>query len=118
MTVIVVSLTLLVFFEICEQNKAKHSSIMHEEQFYKEQILGILESKSLTRGKQQIVLRSDGDYQTWIIKPSRNYQLFPSNLYDFLKKGDSLYKVPNSLDLYIFRKNKKYFFELGAFINE
>lgn len=81
-----------------------------------QEISGVVYTISQSRGTIKMVLRNRIK-APYFFRTTRNYELNPYDLQDFLLPGDSVFKPSNSRELLIFRKDKKYYFVLEKDIN-
>ena len=110
-------LLVLIGFSVLDIQSSKDEYKTEKQEYYKEGFSGILISKRVNRGIRIKLQQNDKELSNYLYS-SKNYDYTPNNLYDFLIIGDSLVKIDHSLDLYIYRADKKYYFKLGEYIND
>lgn len=106
----------LVLLYLWEDSKRREKARDEIRQYYSQEISGIVSTVSQNRGTITLRLmdKKDGAYYFRI---TRNYNLSPYDLHEFLQHGDSVHKSPNSNELFIFRDEKKYRFDLDLNLN-
>ncbi|HYX08029.1 MAG TPA: hypothetical protein VE912_14965 [Bacteroidales bacterium] len=115
--IIITLVVLFIGYSILNIQESKSEYKFEKIEYFEKGFKGILISKNLNRGIR-IRLKTSGKQLEKYLYSSKNFDYNPDNLYDFIMQGDSIVKVPNSLDLYIFRDDKKYYFKLGEYIND
>jgi hypothetical protein len=114
--IVLVIIAIFIFFSIIDIIKSKPKINNERIHFYQKGFSGIVKSKSLNRGFS-IRLFNEGKIEKTYLYSSKNFDLNPPDLYDFIKLNDSIVKLSGSLNLYIYRNNEKYYFHLGEYIN-
>jgi len=79
------------------------------------EINGIVKKGDINAGTFYIELY---DSIKFSLTATRNYLYDTPELYMFLKAGDRLVKQSGTDTLYVYRKNREYYFVIGKFINE
>lgn len=110
-------IAIIVMFAVIDIKKSGSEYNTEKTKYYEREIRGRLVSKGNNRGIR-IRIAINGDVKNEYLYGSKNFDLSPSDLFDFLKINDSIVKPPNSLELYIYRGNEKYYFKLGEYINK
>jgi hypothetical protein len=114
--IVIVIIAIFILFSIIDIRQSKSDYRTEKINYYHKEFKGIIKSKSLNRGFR-IRLFNNGKIEKRYLYSSKNFNLSPSDLYDFIKLNDSIIKLPNSFDLYIYRNGSKYYFKLGEYIN-
>ncbi|MBS2211863.1 hypothetical protein KEM09_10630 [Carboxylicivirga mesophila] len=78
------------------------------------QISGIISHASQNRGLTTLKLKND---EILYFSTTRNYNLNPKNLDEFVINGDSIFKEKNTMKIRIFRGKRVYDFELEKSLN-
>jgi hypothetical protein len=100
---------LIVFLTLEIDNKRSKEMVWNNRQLPYCEISGIVSSARQNRGTISLRLKNN---DIFYISTTRNYNLKPYDLDDFLQPGDSLYKKKNSMKLEVYRNNQKYEFIL------
>lgn len=107
----------IVVFSILDILKSGSEYKIEEARYFENEFHGKIICKWINRGLG-VQIDNKGDIQKKYLYGSKNFNLSPSDLFDFLKINDSIVKPENSLDLYIYRNGNKYYFKLGEYINK
>jgi hypothetical protein len=96
----------------------KKSQLIGEESSknYSREISGIVATVTQNRGVISLRLKTPTE-RVYYFGITTNYELKPSDFDDFVKGGDSVYKAPNSNEIFVFRDNQRYYFVLEKYIN-
>ncbi len=106
---------LIVFLTLEIDNKSSKEMVWNNRQLPYCEISGIVSSARQNRGTISLRLKNN---DIFYISTTRNYNLKPYDLDDFLQPGDSLYKKKNSMKLEVYRNNQKYEFILEKTIGK
>jgi len=83
---------------------------------YDTEISGIVSYVTINRGNISLRIKHPKEIK-YALTVTTNYNYNPSDLEEFVRGGDSIYKPSSSDTLYIFRKEKKIFFIINEEIN-
>ncbi len=108
---------LVILISVLQINQSNLESKIERKRYFEKKIVGKLISKSINRGISIELLKGDKVEKDYLYN-SINFNLSPSNLYDFLQKNDSIVKPKNSLNLFVYRGEREFYFELGRYINK
>lgn len=111
-TIIIILLTvwIFIFFDYWWKD---NSGINIE---YDTEISGIISYTTIDRGNISLRIKRPKEIK-YILTVTANYNYNPSDLEEFVRGGDSIYKPSSSDTLYIFRKGKRFYFIINEEIN-
>lgn len=104
---------IIILIDEIESDKIAYQS----QRFYYWEVSGIVQSISHNRGTIIIRLKKEPN-KKYFFDAAWNYSVYPSQLYEFVKGGDSIYKAAQSKELRIFRGKNEYQFIIGETLNE
>ena len=113
----VVVMVFFIIISIFDIKRAGPKAREEKVNYYQKEFKGIILQKSVNRG-MRIQIDNNGKKEKQYLYEAKNFDLTPVDLYDFIQVSDSIIKLPNSYDLYIYRNNEKYYFKLGEYINK
>lgn len=113
-TIIGIALTFIILF--IDHKNGRQMGMESDNNYYIE-ISGRVSAISQNRGTIKLRLKSNS-HKVYYMGVTRNFEYEPSFLDDFLKSGDSIYKAPNSLELFVFKNGRKYRFVIDETINK
>ena len=111
---LVVGSILVLMILIDDRNKSQMMTTEVRKNFHNE-ISGIVTSIGQNRGTLFLHLKKNPN-KTYYFYNGGNSSLSPSSISDFVQRGDSLYKAPDSNELFVYRNRKKYRFVFGKSI--
>ncbi len=100
---------LIVLLIIKTDNKRSTETVWNNRQLPHCEISGVVASIKQNRGTINLRLKNN---KVFYIKTTRNYNLKPYDLDDFLLFGDSIYKKKNSMNLEVYRNDQRFEFVL------
>ena len=111
---LVVGMILVVMILVDDRNKRQMMAAEVRKNFHHE-ISGIVASIGQNRGTLFLHLKKNPN-KTYYFYNGGNSSLSPSSISDFVQRGDSLYKAPDSNELFVFRDRNRYRFVFGKSI--
>mgnify|MGYP001492491324 CR=1 FL=1 len=111
-----VGLLLVVIFLFDDYKISKKMENESKDNFYIE-MSGTVSGISQNRGTIILKLRNNSVHNKYYFGSTRNYNLNPKDLHEFVQPGDSVFKSSNSNELFVIKNNKRYRFIIDKSIN-